>query len=309
MSPRFFGSETYCFGDGGPAQGSTGSGGNHPIDEEQADSGDYITYYIDCNGDIDGSAVIDYNCGCILGNKGIQSCAQKVYLDTNTRQCLKDIKTKLEMLGMKNSSMSTGLISKVLNSLNLSTGRNFNAIITEGLIMSGAIAETTFTNNLNSWGPSGYVSQIKFNETYLNKSTDLKIAATMMHEYIHAYFDWNIYLIRSGQVGSDENFEKNYVLLFDKSGTPLPDSYGNAAQHEQIATSFVSEMATMLRNYAVSQNIALPVDTEFFKKMAWGGLKGTSLYKFAPNGTEYTLAAESGNGSATITQILNCKKL
>ncbi|KQN34544.1 hypothetical protein ASE92_13190 [Pedobacter sp. Leaf41] len=241
------------------------------------------------------------------GGGGSPQAPKVVDVDPDARQCLKDIKAALEGLGMKNTATGSGLISSVLNKLNLGTGANFNAIITEETIAPGSIAETTLITNPNSWGTQGYVSKINFNSSYLNKASELATVRTMMHEYLHAYFDWNMYLIRSGQKGSDHEFETAYTLLFDESGAPLPDSYGNVAQHEQIAKTFTSEISSMLKNYAITHNIPTPADPLYFDKMAWGGLQKTSLHKFAPDGAIYTNSAEQGNGSYTITTALKCK--
>ncbi|WP_229676824.1 SprT-like domain-containing protein, partial [Pedobacter psychrotolerans] len=266
------------------------------------------TPYFDCAGVKNGKA-IESPCGCIGGTTGLESCGQKVDIDPEARQCLKDIKAKLEVLGMKNTALSTGLISEVLNSLNLSKGSNFNAIINEAVLSKGIVAETTLITNPNSWGSQGYVSKITFNTSVLNTATDLKLVATMMHEYIHAYFDWNMYLIRTGQKNHDSDFEKNYKILFDESGDPLPDSFGNTAQHEQIAKSFVSNISAMLKSYAISESIPFPADPNYFEKMGWVGLQKTKAGTFAPNGTWYTTNAESGTSSPTITQTIKCKKL
>jgi len=302
------GSETYCLNESGidygpyGDMGDMGSGGGGG-----AGSGDY-TSVLDCNGDVNGSAYTA-DCGCIGGNTGITECAaeKKVEVDSNARQCLKDIKAALELLGMKNTRTSGSLIANVLNKLNLSTGSNFNAIITEGTLDSGYNAETRLIKNPNNSDLNSYLSKIEFNSSYLDKATELKVAGTMMHEYIHAYFDWNLYLIRTGQRQADENFEKTYMVLFDKSGAPIPDRYGISVQHEQIAISFTTEISSMLKDYAIANHIPLPADPEYFNKIAWAGLAKTSSYKFAPSGANYTISAESGTASATITQNLKCR--
>lgn len=243
-----------------------------------------------------------------VGN--VPATISKVDVDPAARPCLGQIKSTLEALGLKTStSDGTGLIASILNKLNLSTGPNFNAIIMEGTILPGALAATTLTTNPNpSWGTQGTVSQIKFSSEHLNKMTELKVAATMMHEYVHAYFDWNASLIRNGQGGYDPGFQEKYTLLFDKSGKPLPDDFKGNIQHEQMSKNFVKEIATMLKNYAMSQRIPMPADQEYFNKMAWGGLLGTPAGKFAPEGTEYTLSAEQGSSATTITSQTKCKQ-
>lgn len=233
----------------------------------------------------------------------------KVDVDPAARPCLAEIKTALEALGLKSStSDGTGLIASVLNKLNLSTGPNFNAIITEGGIDNGFLADTKLITNQNSWGSQGFVSQIKFSSVNLNKMTDLKVAATMIHEYVHAYFDWNAYLIRNGKAGADPGFQEKYTLLFDTSGNPMPDDLGGSIQHKQMAESFVTEISKMLKKYAEYKEIPMPADQEYFNKMAWGGLLRTPAGKLAPEGTQYTLSAEQGTTGTTITQQTKCKQ-
>jgi len=236
---------------------------------------------------------------------GGTTSSKKVDVDPNARQCLKDIKAALEALGMKNSSISAGLIANVLNKLNLSTGSNFNGIITEGKLTSSHLAETVWI--INPDPNQGLLTQIKFNSDHLNKMTDLAVAATMMHEYVHAYFDWNLRLMNEGKTGYDANFVASYNLLFDKSGMPLNDQLGTI-QHEQMANSFATSIGEMVKKYADAEGIGYPADPDYFKKIGWIGLTGTQAAKHAPSGTPYTLAAERGQeGTSPLTQSLKCK--
>lgn len=75
------GSETFCYGNDNGNVGDEGGNGStygygHTGGEQQDEEvnpGDYL-YFIDCNGDINGSAFIDINCGCLGGNTGKVSC-------------------------------------------------------------------------------------------------------------------------------------------------------------------------------------------------------------------------------------------
>jgi len=276
----------------------TGELGDYP----EADHGGPV----DCAGILAGGAYLS-DCGCIGGTTGILECQKvivKVDVDSNARQCLKDMKEALEALGMKNTSTNSGLIASVLNKLNLSAGESFNALITEKTpSQSSYIAETTAPdyNNITQ----SVVTEIRFNSAYLNKMTDLAAAGVMMHEYVHAYFNWNLYLMeRNKQI--DPKFKETYDLLFNTDGqinySPTEDW-----QHQQIAKSFTGEISAMLKQYAISNQIPLPADPEYFNKMAWAGLEKTSLYKFAPSGTNITLAAEQGIYGNKITQSIKCK--
>jgi hypothetical protein len=257
---------------------------------------DEIYLYTSCTGGGGGTAP---------GTGASNVFTKKVDVDPNARQCLKDIKAALEALGMKNTSTESSLIAGVLNKLNLSNGEGFNGILTEGSTSKiNYIAETTPPDYNNI--AQNVVTEIKFNSTYLNKMTDLAVAGVMMHEYVHAYFSWNLYLMERNK-NVDPKFKETYDLLFTENGqinySPEKDS-----QHEQIAKSFVGEISAMLKQYAISNQIALPTDSEYFNKMAWAGLEKTSLYKFAPAGTNTTLSAEQGLLGNKITQVIKCKQ-
>lgn len=278
-------------------------------DDDGGPSGDYIPpIYIDCAGVENGSAYWNTECKtCMGGTTGIDQCPIKqVDVDPNARPCLAAIKAKLEALGLKNTSKEAGLIADVLNKLNLSIGSNFNAIINEKAISTNFVAQTIEITNPNStWGTQGLVSEISFNSTYLDKMTDLAVAATMMHEYVHAYFEWNFHLMERGQVGYDVNFVNTYKLLFDKNGNP--DNTPNA-HHEQMAVSFAGSISAMLKQYADSKGIAYPADPDYFKKMGWSGLTDTNAGKYAPAGATYTIASETGQGGVYLSKSLNCTK-
>lgn len=263
---------------------------------------------VDCAGILAGGAYMS-DCGCIGGTTGILECQKvivKVDVDPDARQCLKDIKAALEVLGMKNTSTSSGLIASVLNKLNLSTGETFNAIITEGSLPNNHLAETIWITNPEY--KQELLNQIKFSSDRLNNLTDLAVAATMMHEYVHAYFDSNIRLMNEGKTGYDPNFVESYKLLFDRSGAPLSDQTG-VHQHEQMANSFAASIGEMVKKYADLKGIIYPADPDYFKKMGWIGLTSTSAAKYAPAGTSYTLAAERGQeGTTPLSQSLKCKQ-
>ncbi len=52
---------------------------------------------------------------------------------------------------------------------------------------------------------------------------------------------------------------------------------GNPSQHQEIAKSFIADIAYTLEVYEKSKGYT--IDFQYYKDMAWSGLEGTSLFK------------------------------
>ncbi|WP_293784860.1 hypothetical protein [uncultured Pedobacter sp.] len=210
MSPRFFGAETYCFGEGGSGTGSDGGGGYHPIDEEQVDPGEYPTYYIDCNWDINGSAFIDPNCGCIGGNTGLTECKRDI-IDSVKNAC---IKAQLAKALSANTS-----IKNMLN-------ETFGGTIQYESLNISFIDVTTLPADVDGQQKRGSTTSTEFtielNKNTLPNSSQEYTLATVYHEILHAYLE--------GHFNKDGN--ETYII---------PD------HHEEMANKYVFLMTGALR--------------------------------------------------------------
>lgn len=100
---------------------------------------------------------------------------------------------------------------------------------------------------------------------------------------MHAYF---LNAIRYPNNSQYEEFKNIHTFLFDKSGTIYDDQ--NQAQHEQIAATYVNDLAGILYQYALSIGVSSSPRAsislaQYCKDLAWAGLHGTRAYKNAPD--------------------------
>jgi hypothetical protein len=118
------------------------------------------------------------------------------------------------------------------------------------------------------------IINISIRNNYITKTTELAMARTILHEIIHAYFDVvlvNHILDDDPELKSFPELWNNYVLK--KTGS------SEAAQHNQIANTFTTDLGRALQEY--DTGIKLPLGAEpqkIYKDLAWGGLDKTKAF-------------------------------
>jgi len=195
----------------------------------------------------------------------------------------------------------TGMINRIVNST------TWNVTIKEANIpLITDASGNSIQTNAKTTAENGSVI-ITFNDTYLNAATDLAVARTMIHESMHSYFVYGLGLPLDVEY---ENFKVVHSLLFDKKGNPTNDQ--NLAQHQQMAIRYTNQIAALLEQYAVKNNITSPVPglslLDYCKDLAWGGLEGTKGYRlYAPDKSriESNIIKENTN-DPTSTQKKGC---
>jgi len=123
-----------------------------------------------------------------------------------------------------------------------------------------------------------YPVTTQIQNSYINKASSLSLARTIIHETMHAYFQ---YALANYQTNPNIN---NLItvnnLLFSPNGTPYGNQ--NTAQHNQMAQDYVAGIALMLANYANYNGIQSPDPSRniysYCEDMAWGGLEGTAAF-------------------------------
>jgi len=172
---------------------------------------------------------------------------------------------------------------------------SYNIIISENVIPDRY--ETDASGNQNIITTNGTTNPISGNITLntnvLNQSTDLGIAATMIHEMMHSYFLYGI----KATTGVEKSFfiDMN-SYLYDNNGILYSDDY-QRSQHEQMAASYVNSMASLLEMYAHSNGIYSSPDSnislsEYCKDIFWRNLATSQSSIKAPNQTR---AERNGN--------------
>jgi hypothetical protein len=112
------------------------------------------------------------------------------------------------------------------------------------------------------------------NTTNMANSTDLYVAATMLHECIHAYL---VAYYRNDPVAATKTYPELYKLY----RTGQYGSNPNDPHHITIFHSFVNDLAVALKNFAVAKGYTNNANLfSICKDLAYGGLDGIEAYEY-----------------------------
>lgn len=129
-------------------------------------------------------------------------------------------------------------------------------------LKQGAITgERTATTNGNDFG-----IYTTFNTVYLPYSTNMSVARTMLHEAAHAYL-----------IKKLPDTMKEYPQLYEEYNQ---SKNVNASQHQEMARSFVNDIAICLKVYG--QGLGIQAYDTYYMDIAWGGLQGTIYFNALP---------------------------
>ncbi len=194
-----------------------------------------------------------------IDDSQLDPCSKGV-LDAIKNSQNNDVATIIAKLGDTNNIYNTKIVTASNLGLNL-----------------GQTNWTGFINGGTNHTPNNYTIQI--NNSLINDGTTLQIYATMLHELIHAYF---ISLIDECILSNGTNCTtlntlpylwQEYVNFSNGNiGNPITD----LSQHNQLATNYITVIATALQEYQPG----LP--QQYYEDLAWGGLKGTIPFDALP---------------------------
>ncbi|TBO41125.1 hypothetical protein [Pedobacter kyonggii] len=167
--------------------------------------------YVDCNGNVNGSAIEIPNCGCIGGTTGLESCEQREIIDSVKNQCIK-------------AQLANALSAKttIRNMLNETFG---GTVQFESLNLTFTDV-TTLPDNIS--GDAGRASatsiyfDIRLNANKLPGYSQEYILSTIYHEILHAY-------------------------MFSKLTMGSDGKYNISTQHEDMANKYLILMTGALK--------------------------------------------------------------
>ena len=166
---------------------------------------------------------------------------------------------------------------------------NYNWHLDTGPLAATTVAQTnpTILNNTAS---------TTINSMYINISTDLSLAKTIIHESFHAYLN-SVYRYR--------NIDKSYINLVNTYAAQFNNNIGDIHHHLWTVNNMINEISTALKEYGVLKGYNLP--QQFYDDMAWGGLTGTSVYNALPQSDQdrisSTISSEFTNSNLNALQI------
>jgi hypothetical protein len=150
----------------------------------------------------------------------------------------------------------------------------YNTIIKSEVAPSGAPAQTVY-NSKNNY--TTYIS------TDYAKKTKLFIAASIVHEMVHAYFFSIVDDYKSNPKNNQNLYNLNsFPSLFqaycDKNYPPAPNTSPNL-HHLEMANYYVDAIARALQEFQTGIPVATGASPEqIYSDLAWGGLNGTPVF-------------------------------
>jgi hypothetical protein len=106
--------------------------------------------------------------------------------------------------------------------------------------------------------------------------TDLSIATTIIHEFLHAYFK-SLFddQYNNGNTCSYDQFACLYDYYVSKT---YNSTDSQDAHHKEIAESYIEVMASSLQEFQTGIPVINSAE-QYYIDLAWGSLQGTSIYK------------------------------
>jgi hypothetical protein len=130
---------------------------------------------------------------------------------------------------------------------------------------------------------SDFYATIRLNPWVLNNSTQEYIAATIIHEAVHAYIDFKSYQYLTGVIDSTA-FKTLFPLYWPpkvlyRANNLYYYSLGNLPQHQAMAANLIAIMTDPLKALYPNPGIPVALRDSIYNGISWGGLQETNVYK------------------------------
>ena len=136
-------------------------------------------------------------------------------------------------------------------------GYNWTMVNAAGGLPVGTAGATS-----QSFDPQTGIVYTRFDVGQLGDATNLFLAQLVMHEAVHAYL---VAYLNNDPASYGQDYPQ-LADIYRRNGNM------NAAQHDQMVTSFINGIAAALMQYGQSQGYNL--SAQFYHDLAWGGLAG-----------------------------------
>jgi hypothetical protein len=133
-----------------------------------------------------------------------------------------------------------------------------------------------------------YSTTIQLNKWLLTHATQQYIAATIIHEAVHAYigYCYNQYLIGNMDSSSFKNLFPLYWpprVLYPGPNNTYYYQIGGSAQHKAMAASLINLLMQPLISLYPNPSIPAATRDSIYEAITWGGLGGTPSFAVRPD--------------------------
>lgn len=260
-----------------PPGGGGGGGGNPPPPPVPCDAPFYL---VDpCNPPLPPEPVPPYN----------PYLAAPIVLDTSITKnfpCVPKIMDSISTYANANA-----IAQVVLHQIfNVDKKIHLDFVADRNLTKDSIDGDTKTTEAYTTTNPDGtegvdFFAKIRLNYWVLKHSTQEYIAATIVHEAIHAYINYKGYQYLQGVIDST-TFKTLFPLYwpFRPVGNGRFFNSGNErAQHEGMATNMINIMADILKGVHNNQQIPANLRDSAYRSVSWGGLMETRIWYNTPD--------------------------
>lgn len=240
------------------------------------DSGGYLPpIFIDCAGVENGKATWSNNCNmCIGGSTGIEACPLELKTDSLKKKfpCADTL--------ILQSILKSPIMSKFVEPF-LTPQRPTVTYLTDNTLPWGSATTGGIfmlgNNNRDPHSGSGQSSIVRLNEKMLQNSSQLLIAATVVHETLHAYIKYNMAMANYNySYYDDSNWMaglNNFYLMVN-----LPPNYSN---HTMMLEDYFDKSMGVLQAWNSKQGFIYST-----KDMAMAMLYGLDAYDASTSQTQ-----------------------
>lgn len=265
-----------------PTSGGGNTGGPNSPDPQEDTSITAMIKPIECTerleGDLNGDCQLSPYESCLKDGKSQEVC-DCVKAGGNINTCVSEI-IEEQIDDSQLDPCAKGVFEQIKNT----TNNDFAEVLAK-LGADGSVYNTTM---ISAVAPSGMPAQTVWNSpfnytiyisTNYEDKTKLFIAASMLHELVHAYF---MSLFDDYHNGNppNPNAYNDFAYLFDLYvNKKYPNSQSPSIHHQQMAIDYADAIARALQEY----DTGLPVSEnqqpdQVYSDLAWGGLQEAPIF-------------------------------
>jgi hypothetical protein len=175
--------------------------------------------------------------------------------------CLKGVAINVQQI----ENGRVGLINNYFSNY----GRNW--VLVDGRLSASTIGQTHSIYSHNQVITT-------FDSYQMRNSTDLYMAAILMHESVHAYLVAYFSQNRTHALSTYPQLVSDWTNQVIANPGSIPSL--NGLHHDEIVRTFINDLAASLQEYGQSRGHTLP--QQFYRDLAWSGLTDTSAFTSKP---------------------------
>lgn len=190
-----------------------------------------------------------------------------IIIDTTVRPCIRKVLDSIR-------AIETGTIARIITTFS----GNIPGFDVELKEVPQFFGVDSAANAITDYSSSFQRARITLNQQINANATNLSIARTLLHEFVHAFLvDYFQNSSQVPQAVKDTILDKSYGRML-RTFIKLSNPMSNDEQHIIIQKYFINDIAQALKYYCLRVGINNPDIDLICEDMAWGGLQDIDAY-------------------------------